>query len=77
VHLLRKDLLNGPNHCFRNHDHCSTDFCSTAKNRLQDPQSASAAAVSTHSVELSHFDEGCLEDGSDECTCAGKIDLQE
>ncbi len=36
VRLLKTDLKNGPNHCFGNHNQCSPDFCSTAKDRLQD-----------------------------------------
>ena len=34
VKLLKRDLTNGPNHCFGNHDHCSPDFCTTARERL-------------------------------------------
>lgn len=34
VRLLKRDLLNGPNHCFGNHNHCSPDFCSTVRDRL-------------------------------------------
>ena len=30
---LRKDLLNGPRHCFGHHDHCSPDFCTTAREK--------------------------------------------
>ena len=32
---LEKDLINGPLHCFGHYDHCSPDFCSTARERLQ------------------------------------------
>ena len=32
---LEKDLVNGPLHCFGHHDHCSNDFCSTAREKLQ------------------------------------------
>ena len=35
VKLLERDLINGPNHCFGYHDACSTDFCSTARQREQ------------------------------------------
>lgn len=28
---LEKDLLNGPFHCFSQHENCSPDFCKTAK----------------------------------------------
>lgn len=37
VKLLRKDLANGPNHCFGNHANCSPDFCTSAKDRSEDP----------------------------------------
>ena len=30
---LRKDILNGPRHCFGHHDHCSSNFCTTAKEK--------------------------------------------
>ena len=29
--LLRKDLINGPRHCFGIHTHCSPDFCTTVR----------------------------------------------
>lgn len=32
---LRKDLLNGPHHCFGIHTNCSTDFCTIARDRQQ------------------------------------------
>ena len=38
VNLLKKDLLNGPNHCFGNHSKCSTDFCSNAREKLKDTE---------------------------------------
>ena len=31
IKLLKRDLWNGPNHCFGNHQHCSPDFCTTAR----------------------------------------------
>ena len=34
---LEKDLINGPMHCFGHHHHCSPDFCSTARERIQQP----------------------------------------
>ncbi len=57
VHLLRKDLLNGPNHCFGSHERFNPDFCSTAKDRLQSLSSTSSATISTHINEPSYFDE--------------------
>ena len=29
--LLRKDLINGPCHCFGIHTHCSPDLCTTVR----------------------------------------------
>ena len=34
---LEKDLINGPMHWFGHHHHCSPDFCSTARERVQQP----------------------------------------
>ena len=38
--LLRKDLVNGPCHCFSIHTHYSSDFCTIAKDQ-QHPTSSS------------------------------------
>ena len=36
--LLRKDLINGPRHCFGIHTHCSPDFCTTVRDlQVQQP----------------------------------------
>ena len=35
IRLLKADLKNGPNHCFGHHNNCSPDFCSSARDRLQ------------------------------------------
>lgn len=32
---LRKDLINGPRHCFGIHTRCSPDFCTTARDQQQ------------------------------------------
>lgn len=61
VRLLKRDLLNGPNHCFGNHQHCSPDFCSTAKDQLQLLQGTPApvsTAASDASAEATHIDGG-------------------
>ncbi len=34
VMLLMRDVLNGPNQCFSNHSKCSSDFCSTVREKL-------------------------------------------
>jgi hypothetical protein len=31
LRLLKEDLINGPRHCFGNHNLCSTDFCTSAR----------------------------------------------
>ena len=50
VELLNRDLLNGPLHCFCIHSHCSTDFCTVAREKeepsngnTQNSQSASSS----------------------------------
>ena len=40
---LEQDLINGPRHCFGHHDHCSKDFCSTVRERQQQPTSSSGS----------------------------------
>lgn len=43
VKLLERDLINGPNHCFGLHDACSSDFCSTAKDREQRKEASASS----------------------------------
>ena len=38
IKLLERDLINGPLHCFGQHDQCSPDFCSTAQEKAQQQQ---------------------------------------
>ena len=45
VKKLKRDLLNGPDHCFGHHNHCSPDFCSTAKDRISKLQHVPVPAV--------------------------------
>ena len=35
VKLLERDLINGPLHCFGQHNHCSPDFCTAAREKTQ------------------------------------------
>ena len=35
---LRRDLENGPKHCFGFHEHCSPDFCKTIRERQSNTQ---------------------------------------
>ncbi len=45
---LKHDLQNGSRHCFGIHEHCSTDFCKTArKNQQQSTTSASSSSLIT------------------------------
>ena len=69
IGLLKKDLLNGPNHCFGNHQNCSADFCSTAKDRIQstpapvtEEQSGARSQTLTEASEKSSF---CLKQNKD------------
>ena len=48
VRLLKRDLLNGPNHCFGHHIHCSADFCSTVKNQPQPSTTAVSDDAADH-----------------------------
>ena len=34
VKLLERDLINGPYHCFGQHNNCSADFCTTAREKM-------------------------------------------
>ena len=34
--LLKKDLINGPYHCFGYHSNCSPDFCQAARHSQAD-----------------------------------------
>jgi len=34
VRKLKRDLINGPFHCFGQHDKCSPDFCKTAREKV-------------------------------------------
>ena len=58
VKLLERDLINGPRHCFGFHDACSSDFCSTAKQR-QETAAPSAPTSTDHTGDdaLSDVDE--------------------
>ena len=37
--LLKKDLINGPYHCFGYHSNCSPDFCQAARSTHADTSS--------------------------------------
>lgn len=42
LNLLKRDLINGPLHCFGDHTNCSSDFCTHAQER-SGPQQASSS----------------------------------
>ncbi len=54
---LKRDLLNGPLHCFGIHDKCSPDFCKSAKETLQH-SSTSEVSCQPASSSLSAISEG-------------------
>ena len=58
VRLLEKDLINGPNHCFGVHDACSSDFCSTAKEREQRCDVSASTSASTGEETACDSDDG-------------------
>ena len=49
LNSLRKDLMNGPRHCFGHHDYCSPDFCTMARERME--QASSFQNGTTSSLE--------------------------
>ena len=42
LELLKRDLINGPRHCFGIHTHCSPDFCTAAAESNSSSESESA-----------------------------------
>ena len=53
LELLKKDLVNGPRHCFGLHQFCSPDFCTTAREQQEQtsPVSSSFTPSSSPSAE--------------------------
>ena len=51
VELLNRDLLNGPLHCFGIHSHCSTDFCTVAREN-QEPSNNNTQKASQHPLPI-------------------------
>ena len=47
IKSLEKDLLNGPYHCFGQHDRCSPDFCSTVRDTLHQTSPVQATPTTT------------------------------
>lgn len=68
---LRRDLCNGPLHCFGLHDSCSPDFCISARERIQKatslslpPSTSTACSASYSSVSISSLGTSCLSHSS-------------
>lgn len=63
---LRRDLCNGPLHCFGLHDSCSPDFCISTRERIQKatssslpPSTSTACSASYSSVSISSLGTSC------------------
>ena len=52
LRLLKEDLINGPNHCFGDHTHCSTDFCTSARERESGVSSSSGERVASTPIVI-------------------------
>ena len=51
--LLRRDLINGPRHCFGIHSDCSTDYCKAVRSAQVPPTSGTVEASISGTVEAS------------------------
>jgi len=51
--LLKKDLINGPRHCFGIHTHCSPDFCTKVTTHSVSCGQTCDAAPQTTNCDLS------------------------
>ena len=51
VQLLKRDLKNGPYHCFGNHTNCSPDFCLTAKKQLDSTSNPSTISATDDNLQ--------------------------
>ena len=51
--LLRRDLINGPRHCFGMHSDCSTDYCKAVRSAQVPPTSGTAEASTSGTAEAS------------------------
>ena len=58
IKSLERDLLNGPYHCFGQHDRCSPDFCSTVRHSTVKCHTADSSSVYSTTRIISSFDRG-------------------
>ena len=68
IKLLKRDLLNGPNHCFSNHQHWSPDFCTIRLQLLPDSPVPGTSAPLDNTVEVSAVEDD-IRDESDDLAC--------
>ena len=68
---LKRDLENGPRHCFGYHEHCSPDFCKTAQQR-----SSTSLSPTLDSTPLTSSDTSTPLPSSDMSTPTSLNDLQ-
>ena len=71
---LRKDLVNGPLHCFGIHTHCSTDFCTQKKSTTADCPSIT---VDSTNNSPDNSQKESPEDPTDDDSLGGKTHLEE
>ncbi len=83
---LKHDLQNGPQHCFGMHQHCSTDFCKTAREKQQQSMPSSSSSSMNTPTNLAEswmrirtkFDGGKVinrcQSGAWEHRCAWELD---
>ena len=53
ITALKRDLKNGPQHCFGYHQNCSPDFCKTARKAIQQLSSSSSSSTTSSSCSSS------------------------
>ena len=80
VKKLKRDLINGPFHCFGRHDQCSSDFLSTAREEQESSQSDGSPESDDEDREARQESSqsgghGSNEDGKEDEQTVGSNDL--
>ena len=65
---LRKDLANGPRHCFGIHTQCNPDFCTTARGMAQQGSSSGSGSGDCEEERHGGADGGCGGAGGEDHT---------
>ena len=73
---LKKDLANGPRHCFGIHTQCNPDFCTAARDMLQQ-SSSSESERGSHACAEDDVGTDCAEERAGTEGCAGAEDRLE